>query len=101
MRTYFKQTDKQRNRLALQVHLQAAVELLLDVLHVLGVARLPKHPLGGRPCFPQQHQHLLVREEGARGEIIRVKAETACASEINQHAAHAAHKWFPVLSKVN
>lgn len=66
MRTYFKQPHKQRNGLALQVHLQAAVELLLDVLHVLVVARPPKHPLSGRPFLPQQHQHLLVREQRLR-----------------------------------
>lgn len=66
MRTYFKQPDKQNNWLDLQVHLQAAVELLFDVLHVLAVARPPKHPLCGRPFLPQQHQHLLVKEQGLR-----------------------------------
>lgn len=75
MGTYFKQADEQKDRLGLQVHLQAAVELLPDVPHVLIVAWFPKHSLCGRPFLSQQHQHLLVKGwvrrggEGRRGEV--------------------------------
>lgn len=78
LRTYLEQPDEQRNLLALQVHLQAAVELLSDVLHVLGVARLPKHALGGRSLLPQQHQHLLWRErDGDRFPLVKAVINTA------------------------
>lgn len=69
MGTYFEQPDEQDNRLALHVHLQAAVELLSDVPHVLVVARFPKHSLGGRASLPQQQQHLLVKGRGWRREV--------------------------------
>lgn len=65
---YFEKIDEQSDRLALQVHLQAAVELLSDVLHVLAVASLSKHSLSGRASLLQQHQQLLVGGE-RRGEV--------------------------------
>lgn len=60
MGTYLQQADKQNDRLGLQVHLQAAIELLSDVLHVLVVTWFPKHSLSGWPFLPQQQQQLLV-----------------------------------------
>lgn len=57
--TYFDQADEKNGWLCLQVHLQAAVELLSDLPHVLTVARLPENSLCRRPFFPQQHQHFL------------------------------------------
>lgn len=63
MGTYFEQPDQQDDRLALHIHLQATIELLSDVPHVLVVARFPKHSLRGRTSLPQQQQHLLVRGE--------------------------------------
>lgn len=77
--TYFEQSDKLDDRLGLQVHLHATVELLSDVLHVLAVARLPKHPLGGRASLPQQHQELLAGEGRQRGKVIIVHVKTHCA----------------------
>lgn len=59
--TYFEQPDQQSDRLRLHVHFQALVEPVPDFPHVLVVARLPKHPLCGRPPFPQQHKHLLAK----------------------------------------
>ena len=63
---YFEEPDEQDDGLALHVHLLAAVELLPDVLHVLAVARLPKHSLRGRALLPQQRQHLLARKKKGR-----------------------------------
>lgn len=62
MGTYFEEPDEQNDRLALHVDLQAAVELISDVSHVLAVARFPKHSLCGWASLPQQHQHLLVND---------------------------------------
>ncbi len=71
--TYFEQPDEQNDRLALHVHLLAAVEPLSDVLHVLAVARFPKHSLCGRPSLPQLHQHLLEKEREQRLDYHRKK----------------------------
>lgn len=75
---YLQQADEQNDRLGLQVHLQAAVELLSDVLHVLVVTWFPKHSLSGWPSLPQQHQQLLVEGwvgEETGGEIVLVKTK--------------------------
>lgn len=105
--TYFKQAHENNNRLGLYVDLQATVELLSDVPHVLIVARFSKHSLGGRSFPPQQQQYLLFHGQIQREEReVRSLVKESCVcgwvlahkADANRCAAPAV-AWFPVLIK--
>lgn len=67
MQTYFEQSDEQNDGQIAHVHAAAAVQLLSDVFHALAVAWLPKHSLCGGAFLPQQHQQLLMKQDGREG----------------------------------